>query len=74
MKALITAFALLSFVAAASIPSAVPAQAQTQGDHAKTMHKDKKAGHGKKHAMKGHGHHGKTANKKKHGAPPHKAG
>ena len=58
MKALITAFALLSFVAASSIPYA--AQAQTQTEMHKTMTKKAK----KHHVASAKKHHKRIAKKK----------
>ncbi len=54
MKALITAFALLSFVAASTIPLAAQAQTQTTQPAKKSMKKKtaKKASHKKKTAKK----------------------
>jgi hypothetical protein len=53
MKALITAFALLSFVAASTIPLAAQAQNQTQTTPAKkATKKAHKASHKKKTAKK----------------------
>jgi hypothetical protein len=52
MKALITAFALLSFVAASTVPLATQAQAQTSQPAKKTTKKAKKTSHKKKTAKK----------------------
>ncbi len=80
MKALITAFALLSFVAASSIPMARAADPQTQGDQS-APHKAQKAhhakSHGKSHGKKSAGHHKKgkkSASKKKHPSAPSSQG
>ena len=61
MKALVTAFALLSFVAATTIPYVVSAATQTE-QPAKKGKKAKKASH--------KSHHKKTSGKKKKTAQP----
>lgn len=63
MKALITAFALLSFVAASSIPYA--AQAQTQSQPQTEMHKPMTKKAKKKHVASVKKVHHKTVAKKK---------
>ncbi len=67
MKALISAFALLSFVAASTIPYVTPAQAQTQQTTPKKTTKSKK------HVAKAKKVHKSTAKKKKPTSTP-KAG
>jgi hypothetical protein len=52
MKALITAFALLSFVAASTIPLAAQAQTQTTQPAKKTMKKKAHKSSHKKHTAK----------------------
>ena len=64
MKALITAFALLSFVAASTIPYA--AQAQTQTQTQTEMHKSITKKAKKKHVASAKKHRNKTMAKKKH--------
>jgi len=60
MKSLITAFALLSFVAASTVPMIAQAQAaQSETKHKTTQHKPKKNTHHASHAKKT-----KTSNKK----------
>jgi hypothetical protein len=66
MKALITAFALLSFVAASTIPYTAQAQAQSTQQVHKTTHKAKK-----KHAS-AKKHHKTVAKKKKSPSMPAK--
>jgi hypothetical protein len=65
MKALITAFALLSFVAASTIPSAAQAQTQAPTEMHKTVTKKAK----KKHVASTKKAHHKTVAKKKVKSP-----